>query len=86
MNLNFNTSKIFFGYGLALFPLFLLIGPLFSEIFLISIIFFSIFLIIKEQKYDFLLNKFATFFLLFYLSTVFSTIYNFYNFNKSNKN
>ncbi len=81
MNLNFNTSKIFFGYGLALFPLLLLIGPLFSEIFLISIIFFSIFLIIKEQKYDFLLNKFATFFLLFYLSTVFSTIYNFYNFD-----
>ena len=26
MNLNFNTSKIFFGYGLALFPLLLLIG------------------------------------------------------------
>ena len=78
---NLNISKFIFGYGLAIFPLFLLIGPLFSEIFLILIIFFSLFFIIKEKKYYFILNKFAFFFLLFYLSTVFSTIYNFYNFD-----
>lgn len=81
MNSNLNILKFFFGYGLSVFPLLLLIGPLFSEIFLIFIIFFSIFLIIKEKKYDFFLNKYSLFFLIFYLSTVFSTIYNFYNFD-----
>ena len=81
MNSKLNISKTIFGYGIAVFPLFLLIGPLFSEIFLISIIFYSIFLIIKENKYNFFLNKFVLIFLLFYLSTLFSTIYNFYNFN-----
>ena len=81
MNSEPNISKTIFGYGIAIFPLFLLIGPLFSEIFLISIIFYSIFLIIKENKYNFFLNKFVLVFLLFYLSTLFSTIYNFYNFN-----
>ena len=80
---NLDTSKFIFGYGLALFPLFLLLGPLISEVFLISIIFFSLFLIIKEKKYDFYLNKFAIFFLLFYLSTLYSTISNFYNFDYS---
>ena len=83
MNFNFDISKFFFGYGLSLFPLFLLIGPLFSEIFLVSIIFFSLFLIFKEKRYQFVSNRFAIFFLLFYLSTVFSTIYNFYNFDSS---
>ena len=81
MNSELNISKTIFGYGIVVFPLFLLIGPLFSEIFLISIIFYSIFLIIKENKYNFFLNKFVLVFLLFYLSTLFSTIYNFYNFN-----
>ena len=81
MNSELNISKTIFGYGIVVFPLFLLIGPLFSEIFLISIIFYSIFLIIKEKKYNFFLNKFVLVFLLFYLSTLFSTIYNFYNFN-----
>ena len=81
MNSELNISKTIFGYVIVVFPLFLLIGPLFSEIFLISIIFYSIFLIIKENKYNFFLNKFVLVFLLFYLSTLFSTIYNFYNFN-----
>ena len=81
MNSELNISKTIFGYGIVVFPLFLLVGPLFSEIFLISIIFYSIFLIIKENKYNFFLNKFVLVFLLFYLSTLFSTIYNFYNFN-----
>ena len=81
MNSELNISKTIFGYGIVVFPLFLLIGPLFSEIFLISIIFYSIFLIIIENKYNFFLNKFVLVFLLFYLSTLFSTIYNFYNFN-----
>ena len=80
MNFELNISKTIFGYGIGI-PTFLLIGPLFSEIFLISIIFYSIFLIIKENKYNFFLNKFVLVFLLFYLSTLFSTIYNFYNFN-----
>ena len=81
MNLKINLSKILFGYGLAIFPLFLLIGPLISELFLISVIFFSTFFIIKEKKYNFYFNRFAFFFLLFYLSTIFSTILNFYNFD-----
>ncbi len=83
MNFNPNISQSFFVYGIAIFPLFLIIGPLFSEIFLITIIFFSLFLIIKEKKYEFFSNKFVVFSLFFYLSTVFSTIYNFYNFDYS---
>ena len=50
MNSQFNISNLFFGYGVAIFPFLLLIGPLISELFLISIIFFSFFLIIKEKK------------------------------------
>tara|TARA_B100000963_G_scaffold325922_1_gene312533 strand:- start:5465 stop:5689 length:225 start_codon:yes stop_codon:yes gene_type:complete len=65
MNLKINLSKILFGYGLAIFPLFLLIGPLISELFLISVIFFSIFFIIKEKKYNFYFNRFAFFFYFF---------------------
>ena len=49
MNSELNISKTIFGYGIVVFPLFLLIGPLFSEIFLISIIFYSIFLIKKKK-------------------------------------
>ena len=33
MNSELNISKTIFGYGIVVFPLFLLIGPLFSEIF-----------------------------------------------------
>ena len=83
MNSNLDISKISFSYGIALFPLFLLLGPLISEIFLMLIIFFSFFIIFKDKKFEFLLNRFFIFFLLFYLSTVFSTIYNFYNFEYS---
>ena len=68
MNSNLDISKIFFSYGIALFPLFLLLGPLISEIFLMLIIFFSFFIIFKDKKFEFLLNRFFIF-LLFYLST-----------------
>lgn len=83
MNLQTSKSSIFFGYGVAAFPLFLLIGPLIAEIFLVSIIFFSFFFIIKENKKFIYYNKFTIFFGIFYLSTLYSTSYNFQNFEDS---
>ncbi len=81
MNLETKLSKYFFGYGLAFFPLFLFIGPLVAEIFLtISIIFF-LFFAIKEKISLFYKNRFLIFFSLFYLSTLYSTLSNFYNFD-----
>ena len=65
MNSNLDISKIFFSYGIALFPLFLLLGPLISEIFLMLIIFFSFFIIFKDKKFEFLLNRFFIFFYFF---------------------
>ena len=83
MNFKNNLSKVFFGYGVCIFPLLLLVGPLISEIYLISIIFFSIFYIIIERKNYFFENKYILFFVFFYLSTLFSTLLNFYNFDTS---
>ena len=83
MNLKNNLSKVFFGYGVCIFPLLLLVGPLISEIYLISIIFFSIFYIIIKRKNYFFENKYILFFVFFYLSTLFSTLLNFYNFDTS---
>ncbi len=83
MNFKNNLSKVFFGYGVCIFPLLLLVGPLISEIYLISIIFFSIFYIIIKRKNYFFENKYILFFVFFYLSTLFSTLLNFYNFDTS---
>ena len=57
MNLEDNLFNIFFKYGLAIFPLLLLTGPLIPELFLISALFFSCFYIIKEKNYKFFKNK-----------------------------
>ncbi len=76
-----NLPKFFLGYSICLFPLFLLVGPLVSEIYLITIIFFSLFYIISKKQIFYLKNKFIFFFFLFYISTVSSTLYNFYNFD-----
>ena len=62
MNFNQNLLTNFFGYGILIFPLFLLIGPLVSEIFLILIIFFSTYYIFKERKFNFFNNKYLVFF------------------------
>ncbi len=83
MNFKNNLSKVFFGYGVCIFPFLLLVGPLVSEIYLISIIFFSIFYIIIKRKNYFFENKYILFFVFFYLSTLFSTLLNFYNFDTS---
>tara|TARA_Y100000590_G_scaffold357403_1_gene412196 strand:+ start:4954 stop:6279 length:1326 start_codon:yes stop_codon:yes gene_type:complete len=83
MNSQSNISKFFFGYGIAIFPLLLLIGPLISELFLISIIIFSTFYVLREKKVIYFKNRFFIFFLLFYLSTVYSTLLNFYNLDNS---
>ena len=79
---NENLSKIFFSYGVAIFPLFLLIGPLISELFLIIIILFSWSLIIKEKQFQYI-NKYFIFFFLFFISTIFSTLINFYHFDNA---
>lgn len=83
MNLKINFPLFFFGYGLVLFPLLLLIGPLLSEFFLISAIIFSIFFIIKEKKEIFYKNRFFIFFLVFYFSTLYSTLSNYHNLDLS---
>ena len=82
MNLENNLTK-FFKYGVIFFPLLLLVGPLVSELFLISIIIFFLFQIIKEKNFIFYKNKFSIFFLLFYISTVYSTLLNFYHLNNT---
>ena len=83
MNSKISLSKLFFGYGIASFPLLLFIGPLIAELFLFSLIFYSFFFIIKENKFHFYKNKYFIFFGIFYLSILFSTIFNFYNFDNA---
>ena len=83
MNSEINLSKLFFGYGIAIFPLFLLTGPLIPEIIMLCVILYSFFFIIKEKKIQFYKNRYFIFFGIFYLSIFFSTILNFYNFNNS---
>ena len=78
MNFNKILPVFTLGYGVSVFPLFLLIGPLFSEIFLIIFILFFLFSSINEKK-KYLINKYIIFFGLFYVSTLFSTLLNFYN-------
>ena len=79
MNSETKLSR-FFIYGVAIFPFLLLIGPLVSELFLVSVIIYSLFFIIKENQFKFLRNRYLIFFGIFYLSVLFSTIFNFYNF------
>ena len=83
MNSKTNLPIFFFGYGLVFFPLLLLIGPLISELFLISIVVFSIFYIIKKKRKKFYQNRFLFFFILFYISTIYSTLLNYYNLDSS---
>ena len=83
MNSEINLSKLFFIYGIAIFPLLLLIGPVISEIFLISVIFYSVFYVLKENQIKFYRNRYFVFFGIFYLSTLFSTIINYYHFNNT---
>ena len=80
MILNKNNIKLLFSYGVGIFPLFLLIGPLVSELFLILIIIFAAIAIFKDKQLVYL-NRYLVFFGLFYISTVFSTLINFYNFD-----
>ena len=83
MNLKINFQFFFFGYGIVFFPLLLLVGPLFSELFLISVIVFFLLSIVKEKKEIFYRNKFFIFFLIFYISTIYSTLINYYNLDLS---
>ena len=83
MNSETNLSNFFFIYGIAIFPLALLIGPLIAELFLISVITYSLFFIIKEDQLEFFKNKYFLFFGIFYLSLLFSTVLNFYNLNNT---
>ena len=83
MNSQIDLSKYLFGYGLAIFPLLLLIGPLISELFLVSIIIFFIFYTLKQKNFIYFKNRFFIFFLIFYLSTVYSTLVNYYNLDNS---
>ena len=43
-------EKYFFGYGLAIFPFLLMIGPLISEVFLVLSIIFASYSIYKEEN------------------------------------
>tara|TARA_B100000989_G_scaffold203219_1_gene153804 strand:+ start:953 stop:2248 length:1296 start_codon:yes stop_codon:yes gene_type:complete len=81
MILKNKLPKFFFGYGLAFFPLLLLIGPLVAEVFLTLSLIFFLFFSIKEKRSLFYKNRFLIFFSLFYLSTLYSTLSNFYSFD-----
>lgn len=83
MNSKINLPKLIWGYGLCLFPLLLIVGPLISELYILIIIIFSLFYITREKKFYFFNNRYIIFFILFYLSTVFSTLFNFYHFDYS---
>lgn len=83
MNSKINLPKLIWGYGLCLFPLLLLVGPLISELYILIIIIFSLFYITREKKFYFFNNRYIIFLILFYLSTVFSTLFNFYHFDYS---
>ena len=80
MILDKNSIKLFLGYGVGIFPLLLLIGPLIAELFLVIIVLFSSIIILKDKKFKFF-NRYFIFFGLFYLSTAFSTLINFYKFD-----
>lgn len=83
MNFENNFFKNFFGIGLVIFPLFLLIGPLIAELFLTFFLIFSFFYIIKDKQERFYYNKAFLFFLIFYFSTLISTLINFYDLRSS---
>ena len=83
MNFANEIPKYFFGYGLAIFPILLIIGPLVAEIFLLFCIIFSLYSVIKEKNYKYFNNKFLLFFLLFYLLILLSTFVNFRDFDNS---
>ncbi len=76
-------EKYFFGYGLAIFPFLLMIGPLISEIFLVLSIIFASYSIYKEKNYKYIKNKFFIFLLLLYFIVLVSTLLNFYSFDYS---
>ena len=68
---------------MVIFPLFLLIGPLIAELFLTFFLIFSFFYIIKDKQERFYYNKAFLFFLIFYFSTLISTLINFYDLRSS---
>ena len=73
MNFENNFFKNFFGIGLVIFPLFLLIGPLIAELFLTFFLIFSFFYIIKDKQERFYYNKAFLFF--------FNLLFFYFNFN-----
>ena len=78
MNLQ-SISSNFLKYGLVSFPLLLVVGPLIAEIYLITIVIFFSIKMIKEKNLIFYRNRFLIFFILFFISTIYSTLSNFYN-------
>tara|TARA_B100000963_G_scaffold361871_1_gene400447 strand:+ start:3215 stop:4513 length:1299 start_codon:yes stop_codon:yes gene_type:complete len=83
MNLANEIPKYFFGYGLAIFPILLIAGPMVAEIFLLLCIIFAVYSVIKEKNFKYFNNKFLLFFLLFYLVILLSTFVNFRDFDNS---
>ena len=81
MNISPSIFKYFIGYGVLIFPIFLLLGPLISEVYLILLVLFALYNIHKENKFHFYKNKFVIFFFIFYISTLISTLINFYNYD-----
>ena len=80
MNLNSINLNNLFSYGIIIFPVFLLSGPLISEIFLLISICYTGFLLHKN-KTKIYFSKFIIFFGLFYFSTLVSTVINFTSFD-----
>ena len=64
MTLNKDTLKLFFNYGVGVFPLFLLVGPVVSELFLILIIIFASIIIFNDKEFKYI-NRYFIFLVFF---------------------
>ena len=83
MNIKILDLKLIFGFLVLLFPIALLIGPVFAELFLFAIIIYALSITIKKKDYSYFKNNYFIFFFIFSVSTLFSTLYNYYNLDYS---
>jgi len=73
-----SKDNLFFkliGYVFLLIPAFLILGPFFSDLAVILINILFLFYLIKNKKIDTFKNKYFYFFLIFYTSLIFSSLF-----------
>ena len=77
MNIKILDLKLIFGFLVLLFPIALLIGPVFAELFLFAIIIYALSITIKKKDYSYFKNNYFIFFFIFFVYTIFYTLYNY---------